>query len=332
MSVLIARLESLREALRAPATLDRLQDGQRRLERLLARLPEVSPAGLSDAQATGALAQAVAQIRQRTALGARLLPPLSLAVLEDPARLLAGADGAGVSVRVRADLPPGLYARSLPYRRRIELSPPSAAFWSPQGRLAALCQGALPLEVRALQHELVHLQQVQARRELLLIGAMALLPLLWPALVYLFFARLYPRTACHLLAAQELQAHMEELEHGEQPERADVQAVVALAAYPFVRHLAPGELEGIAALLSALQVLGIEGEGLAALLRRLPPGRGLVLLAAAVRHYAAARGWDEGDLRCAVALRRLQLRVDRALVRALARAAVLDCAESHTTC
>lgn len=288
------------------------EDTLQQLSRRLPRRPDLS--ALSEADARRALLESIAHIQAASGFGQALLPPLSLETLAAPAALLE-------RVHIPRRLPAGMYARSQPYRGRIELSAPSADFMDPRYHLEALCEGRLVLELRALQHELVHLGQVDARRELGWLVVMCLLPPLWPVLVYLFLARLWPPTAAHYLAAQEIQAHLSELEHDADPEGAASRTIVALAPYPFTRHLAPGALEGATALVQALRTLGVDGAALAALFRSMPPRRGLLTLARAVQQRCAARGWDADGLRRAVRRRELLLLTDRLIVRAIARRA-----------
>jgi len=286
------------------------------LERLGGRLPPTPDlSAVSEEQALEALADCVGTIRARSGFGRALLAPLSLDALTAPRSLLS-------RFHISRRLPAGMYARSQPYRGRIELSPPSEAFWDPRERLRALCQGRLPLELRALQHELTHLRQVDARRELAWLVVLCVIPPLWPVLVVLFFARIFPPTAAEHLAAQEIQAHLSELELDADPVGATARTIVALSPYPFTRHLAPGALEGATALIQALRTMDTPDATLAALFRSMPPRRGLLTLAHAVQRACAQRGWDERALRRAVRRRELLLLADQLVVKAAARTAL----------
>lgn len=283
------------------------------LDRLRRRLPGVPALDqLSLQRAAAVLEKSLHAIHRTSRFGAELIAPLSLAALARPSDLLA-------QVHIHPTLPQGIYARSQPYRGRIEISPPSERFHDPRYHLGALLEGRLPLEIRALQHELVHLHQVDARRELMLLVVMCLIPLFWPVLVYLYLARIHKRTAASYLAAQEIQAHLSELELDADPEGAAARTIVALSQYPFARYLRPGELEQMTALIQALRTMSIEPAGLVQMFQAMPPLGGTRLLAREVQRGCRQRGWDSNMLRRAVRRRELLLLVDQLLVKAIAR-------------
>ncbi|MFT4974674.1 MAG: hypothetical protein ACI8S6_000557 [Myxococcota bacterium] len=292
------------------------------LEALARGVPSASSLdGLSEDAAAAALAAAVVEIEACSGFGASLLAPLSLETLLQPAALLE-------RVHIHPRLPEGMYARSQPYRGRIELSPPSEDFYRPHHHLAALCEGRLPLELRALQHELIHLRQVDAPRELAWLMVLAVFPLLWPVLIYLFFARIFPPTAASFLAVQEIEAQLGERELDSDPAGAASRTIVALSAYPFARHLAPGALEGATALVQALRAMDMDEASMAALFRTMRPGQGLLALAEAVQAGCVQRGWDSDALRRAIRQRELLLLVDQLLVKVIARRAAAAAARA----
>lgn len=286
------------------------QDALEALKQHLPTRPDLHT--LSPPAATAALQQSIEQIRLHTGVEQRLLPPMSLDTLADPATLMA-------HVHVHPNLPDGMYARSQPYRGRIEISPPSNRFLDPRYHLEGLCDGRLVLELRALQHELVHLHQVDARRELRWLVVMCLVPVLWPVLAYLLFARLVAVTAVHVLAAQEIQAHLHEQELDVHPAAAAARTIIALAPYPFTRHLRVGELEELTALIQALRAMGEGPESLARMLQRLPPRRGIARLSAAVRRRCVQGGWDQAALRRVVRRQALLQELDQLHMQAIAR-------------
>ena len=270
---------------------DTVLDWELTVDALRAQLPDrPTPAQLSLPVADGILRECIEEIRAATQLEDRLLTPLSLDALCNPEALLQ-------HVHVHPQLPAGMYARSQPYRRRIEISPPSSRFWDPRYHLEGLCDGQLVLELRALQHELVHLRQVRPRRELTWLVVLCLVPVLWPVLVYLLFARLVPLTAVHVLTGQEIQAHLHELELGASPSTAPAKTVLALAPYPFVCHLRLGELEALTAAVQALRAMGAGVEEVARLIQTLPPRRGIHRLSALLRRRGARRGWNPEALK-----------------------------------
>lgn len=283
------------------------------LDRLRRRLPGVPALDqLPTPRVAAVLEKSLQAIDSSSCFGADLIAPLSLETLSRPSALLQ-------QVHIHSSLPQGIYARSQPYRGRIEISPPSDRFHDPRYHLGALFEGRLPLEIRALQHELVHLHQVDARRELFLLVVMCLIPLFWPVLVYLFLARIYKRTAAQYLAAQEIQAHLSEMELDVDPEGAAARTIVALSQYPFAPYLRPGELEQMTALIQALRTLALERSELMRMFQAMPPLGGMRLLSREVQHCCDQRGWDGSMLRRAVRRRELLLLVDQLLVKAIAR-------------
>ncbi|MEL6346120.1 MAG: hypothetical protein AAFV53_23625 [Myxococcota bacterium] len=294
--------------------LDDLLIWEDQLTTLQGRLPAApSIERLDEDGARRALQVIIARVEHETTFGRAMLSPLRLDAMLDPGALIR-PDG---PIRINPELPRQLYARSLPYRGQIELSPPSSRFLDPRYHLEALCQGRLPLELRAVQHELIHLLQVDARRELTLLIVMGLIPLFWPVLIWLLFARLLPATAQHFLAAQEIQAHLNELEFDAQPEMAPVRAVVALGSYPFTSYLKPGELESLTAHIQSLRSLGMSESELVDLFKRINPVRGLAPLEAAVRRRCQDNGWGGAELQRLIRGRELRLQAERLQVRAI---------------